>query len=76
MKELKPKEKVSLTNGSTATIVKELGRGGQGIVYLVEVGGQKMALKSFRCLPLAGIPDHSAERIVWIHHEGASPRLF
>ena len=45
MKELKPKEKVSLTNGSSATIVKELGRGGQGIVYQVEVGGQQMALK-------------------------------
>ena len=51
MKELKPKEKVSLTNGSTATIVKELGRGGQGIVYLVEVGGQKMALKWYLSNP-------------------------
>ena len=45
MVELKPNDKVSLTNGSTATIVKELGRGGQGIVYQVEVGGQNMALK-------------------------------
>lgn len=45
MVELNPKDKVNLTNGSFATIVKELGRGGQGIVYQVEVGGQQMALK-------------------------------
>ncbi len=45
MLELKKGEKVSLTNGSEATVIKELGRGGQGIVYLVELGGQKMALK-------------------------------
>ena len=45
MVELKPKDSVSLTNGLTAKIVKELGRGGQGIVYLVEVDGQQMALK-------------------------------
>ena len=45
MIELKSKDKVALTNGSFATIVKELGRGGQGIVYQVEVGGQQMALK-------------------------------
>ena len=46
MLELKKGEKVTLTNGSEATIVKELGRGGQGIVYLVELGGQKMAFVS------------------------------
>ena len=45
MLELKSGEKVSLTNGLEATVVKELGRGGQGIVYLVELGGQRMALK-------------------------------
>lgn len=45
MVELKKGDKVSLTNGSQAVIVNELGRGGQGIVYLIEVGGQKMALK-------------------------------
>ena len=45
MLELKNGEKVSLTNGLEATVVKELGRGGQGIVYLVEIDGQKMALK-------------------------------
>ena len=45
MKELKPNEQVSLTNGSKAKVIKELGRGGQGIVYLVDLAGQKMALK-------------------------------
>lgn len=45
MIELKPKDKVTLTNGSFATIIKELGRGGQGIVYQVEVNDQTMALK-------------------------------
>lgn len=43
--ELKKGQKVNLTIGSQATIIKELGRGGQGIVYLVELGGQQMALK-------------------------------
>lgn len=51
MKELKTKDKVSLTNGSSATIIKELGRGGQGIVYQVEVGGQNMALKWYLSKP-------------------------
>lgn len=51
MKELKAKDKVSLTNGSSATIIKELGRGGQGIVYQVEVGGQNMALKWYLSKP-------------------------
>lgn len=45
MVELKISETVNLTNGSTAKVIKELGRGGQGIVYQVEVNGQPMALK-------------------------------
>lgn len=45
MIELNKGEFISLTNGSQAKVVKELGRGGQGIVYLVEVNGQSMALK-------------------------------
>lgn len=52
MLELKTGEKVTLTNGSEATILKELGRGGQGIVYLVELGGQKMALKWYLNKPI------------------------
>ncbi len=45
MTELKPNSTVLLVGGGRATIIKELGRGGQGIVYLVEVGGEKKALK-------------------------------
>ena len=45
MSELRIKQSVRLTNGSNAIIQRELGRGGQGIVYLVEVSGKKMALK-------------------------------
>lgn len=45
MIELKPGNRVALTIGGQATIIRELGRGGQGIVYLVDLHGQKMALK-------------------------------
>lgn len=45
MKELQTGEKVKLSNGGFVTIVKELGRGGQGIVYLVDLKGEKKALK-------------------------------
>ena len=38
-------QKVNLTSGGFVTIVKELGRGGQGIVYLVDLNGEKKALK-------------------------------
>ena len=43
--ELSAGQKVSLTSGGTITIIKELGRGGQGIVYLVDLNGDKKALK-------------------------------
>lgn len=49
--ELKPNDKVTLTIGSQATIIKELGRGGQGIVYLVDLAGQQMALKWYHTPP-------------------------
>ena len=45
MTELKTGDKISLTNGGYVTIVKELGRGGQGIVYLVKLNGEEKALK-------------------------------
>lgn len=37
MSELSKNSTVSLVGGGSATIVKEIGRGGQGIVYLVTV---------------------------------------
>ena len=51
MTELSKNSIVSLVGGGTATIVKELGRGRQGIVYLVEVCGEKKALKWYLNAP-------------------------
>lgn len=51
MTELSKNSCVSLVGGGTATIVKELGRGGQGIVYLVEVNGEEKALKWYLNMP-------------------------
>lgn len=52
MSELKSGAVIKLKGGSTATIIKELGRGGQGIVYLVELdGGIKKALKWYITAP-------------------------
>lgn len=45
MKELKTGEKVNLSNSGYVTIIKELGRGGQGIVYLVDLRGEQKVLK-------------------------------
>ena len=41
MTELKKGDKVNLTSGGHVTIEKELGRGGQGIVYLVDLNGEE-----------------------------------
>jgi DNA-binding helix-hairpin-helix protein with protein kinase domain len=43
--ELKKGDKVALEGGAEAVIARELGRGGQGIVYEVTVKGKKYALK-------------------------------
>ena len=39
MTELKPGTMVGLNGGGQVEIIKELGRGGQGIVYLVSLDG-------------------------------------
>ena len=51
MSELRTGEKISLLNGGFVTIKKELGRGGQGIVYLVDLNGQPKALKWYHNMP-------------------------
>jgi DNA-binding helix-hairpin-helix protein with protein kinase domain len=51
MNELSKGAKVTLSNGSFVTIKKELGRGGQGIVYLVDHNGKDMALKWYLNAP-------------------------
>ena len=45
MLELKKGMTVHLTDGGTAVVEKELGRGGQGIVYAVKTDSGMMALK-------------------------------
>lgn len=45
MAELQIGTNVRLKNGKTCTVRQELGRGGQGIVYLVDYGGKDYALK-------------------------------
>lgn len=45
MSELSAYSRIVLKDGGEATIISELGRGGQGIVYLVEVEGKRKALK-------------------------------
>lgn len=45
MAELKIGTQVKLSNGSVCKVKKELGRGGQGIVYLVDYNGKDYALK-------------------------------
>lgn len=51
MIELKNGESIELTTGIKANVIKELGRGGQGIVYLVDVCGKQMALKWYMNAP-------------------------
>lgn len=51
MAELTKNSTISLIGGGSATIIKELGRGGQGIVYLVDVSGEKKALKWYLNAP-------------------------
>lgn len=51
MSELKSGSFVTLTIGEQARVIKELGRGGQGIVYLVDVRGLHMALKWYLNAP-------------------------
>lgn len=45
MKELQIGERINLANAGFVTIIRELGRGGQGIVYLVDLNGEQKALK-------------------------------
>ena len=51
MAELKTNDIVTLVGGGHVKIKKELGRGGQGIVYLVDMNGRDMALKWYLNAP-------------------------
>lgn len=45
MRELKIGERIPIEAGGEAVVSRELGRGGQGIVYLVRYNGREYALK-------------------------------
>ncbi len=45
MRELKINERIPIEAGGEAAVIRELGRGGQGIVYLVRYKGREYALK-------------------------------
>lgn len=49
--ELNIGDRITLTTGGQVSIIKELGRGGQGIVYLVDLNGEKKALKWYLNAP-------------------------
>lgn len=51
MIELKTNQRVPLEIGGSCTVKRELGRGGQGIVYLVDLNGKDMALKWYTTIP-------------------------
>jgi len=51
MIELKTNQRVPLEIGGSCTVKRELGRGGQGIVYLVDLNGKDMALKWYTSIP-------------------------
>lgn len=51
MAELKTNDIITLVGGGHVNITKELGRGGQGIVYLVDMNGKDMALKWYLNAP-------------------------
>ena len=51
MSELSTGATVTLAGGGSAKVKKELGRGGQGIVYLVNVNGEDKALKWYINVP-------------------------
>ena len=51
MIELKNNQQIPLEIGGKCTVKRELGRGGQGIVYLVDLNGKNMALKWYTSIP-------------------------
>lgn len=51
MAELKQGDRIDLYDGGFVTVKRELGRGGQGIVYLVDLNGEQKALKWYLTPP-------------------------
>ena len=72
--ELSPNQNVDLVSGDHATVVKELGRGGQGVVYLVDVKGTQMALKWYSKPPADA--DDFYKNLQRNIHDGAPSEAF
>lgn len=72
MSGLKIGTNVKLSNGDTATIKARLGAGGQGVVYLVKVGGKKMAMKWYLKHPGKDFLKNITDNV----HRGAPARNF
>lgn len=68
MADLAKGRRISLTNGGCVTIIKELGRGGQGIVYLVDLNGEQKVLKWYLTAPEREVLQKSRKE----HHEWCS----
>ena len=75
MSELKIGATVHLTNGTTATVKKLLGEGGQGYVYLVSVNGKDMALKWYKTPPSSS-PDKFYKNLRQNADAGAPAPMF
>ena len=63
MSQLRKGTTIRLSNGQVATIKDSLGDGGQGIVYLVNVDGQKKALKWYKVNPGAAFKKNLIENV-------------
>ena len=63
MSQLKIGSTIRLSSGETATVKKILGDGGQGIVFLVTVNGQKKALKWYKVNPGAAFKKNLIENV-------------
>lgn len=55
--------KITFTDGTSGTILKELGSGGQGIVYLIDYSGKQMAFKWYKKCPSASFVENLSENV-------------
>lgn len=54
---------IRISGGSKATILQMLGEGAQGVVYLVDVNGEKKAMKWYKSMPPKWFVDNMRKNI-------------